>query len=109
MAGSGRMAFPFHVGTDGAVQTVEPGTDADVDQAIVMLVQTTLGERPLAPGYGIPDPAFNGVSAGDLQVGLDEYGPAGITIDEVTRDPQTQTTERMTVRWSRDDDEDMSA
>lgn len=84
---NGTLSFPFRLGADGAAATVGYGTDAEVDEAIAVLVLTRPGERPLNPTFGVPDPTFAGLYTGDVQVGLDEFGPAGITIDSVTNEP----------------------
>jgi len=101
----GTLSFPFRITPTGAAATVGYGTDAEIDEAIAVLTMTQLGERPMAPDYGTPDPAFNGLHTGDVQVGLTDHGPAGITITNITTTPSTETLSRATIHWTRDTDE----
>ncbi|MFT4471688.1 hypothetical protein ACMX2H_17445, partial [Arthrobacter sulfonylureivorans] len=71
----GVIAIPFRLTPQGEVATAPHGSPQEVDEAIVALALTRVGERPMQPSYGTPDPVFTGLSAGDLQVGLDEFGP----------------------------------
>lgn len=101
----GIISFPFRITAQGAVAVIGYGTDQEAEEAIAVLSLTQEGERLLTPGFGIPDPAFYGLHAGDLQTGLDEYGPEGITIDAIETEELNDTQQVATVRWSRDDDE----
>lgn len=103
MSEQGILAFPFRIAPDGAVATVGYGTDEEVDQAIAALALTHIGERPMQPEYGIPDPAFAGLDVGDIQVGLDDYGPAGIQVDSITTEHVSDTTDRAKILWRRID------
>lgn len=100
----GVLSFPFRLTSTGAAATVGYGTDAEIDEAIGILTQTHLGERPMAMGYGILDPTFHGLDTGDIQVGLNDYGPAGITVAKITTTPHSETMSRATIHWSRDTD-----
>jgi hypothetical protein len=98
---TGLISFPFRILATGDVATVERGSDAEVREAIAVLLLTQPGERPLAPGYGTPDPAYAGLSLGGIQLGLDTYGPDGITVEDVATAPLTDTTAETVVSWSR--------
>lgn len=93
------LAFPFGLTTGGVVATVESGSDAEVDQAIAVLLLTNHGERPMAPQFGIPDPAFAGLNLSDVQVGLDQYGPGGVRIAELDTVPVNDTQSEATLKW----------
>lgn len=97
---NGVLSFPFRLSPDGTAATTGRGTDAEVDEAIAVLCLTHLGERHMTPGFGIPDPAYAGLHVGDVQVGLDDYGPAGITVTELTKETVTETMDRAKVVWS---------
>lgn len=84
---TGALSFPFKLNPDGTADTVGYGTDREVEEAIAALVLTHLGERLMHPTFGVPDPAFAGLDVGDIQVGLDQFGPAGINIQSVTTEP----------------------
>ncbi|ASX98709.1 baseplate wedge protein [Arthrobacter phage Colucci] len=103
---NGVLSFPFRLNADGTAATVGYGADGEVDEAIAVLVLTHLGERLMHPSFGVPDPAFAGLDVGDIQVGLDQYGPAGITIQSVTQEPVDGTDQvvRAVVAWRRNSD-----
>ena len=102
---NGPLSFPFRIGPDGVAATVGKGTDAEVDEAIGVLALTHLGERPMEPRFGVPDPAFAGLNTGDIQVGLDMFGPTGITVVSVETTPVTDTYSKATIAWQRTDDQ----
>lgn len=97
----GSLSFPFRLTPTGSVATVVRGSDAEVEEAIAVLCLTSIGERPMRPTYGVPDPAFAGLHVGDVQVGLDEHGPDGILIATVTETPHNLTQAVADVTWSR--------
>jgi len=101
----GVLSFPFRLSPTGAAATVGYGTDAEVDEAIAVLTLTQTGERPMAPEFGIPDPAFSGLHPGDVQVGLTDHGPAGVTVTNITTTPATETLSMATITWTRDTNE----
>ena len=100
---NGALSFPFRLTPTGSVATVEAGSDAEADEAIAVLVLTRIGERRMRPNFGIPDPVFaHGLYIGDIQVGLDEHGPAGIKVTSLTTEPKSNTKAVATVLWERD-------
>lgn len=101
----GVLSFPFRLNPSGVAATVGYGTDAEISEAIAVLTLTQLGERPMAPDFGVPDPAFHGIHTGDIQVGLNDHGPVGVTITSIDTIPATETLSRATIHWSRDTDE----
>lgn len=98
---AGVLSFPFRLDPTGHAATVQPGSDVEVDEALAVLMLTTLGERPMAPRFGIPDPGFAGLAASDLQVGIDQFGPRGINIASLTITPVTQEKSEASVAWER--------
>lgn len=100
----GVLSFPFRLTPQGDVAVTGYGTDQEVDEAIAALVLTMVGERPMSPEYGIPDPGFAGLHTGDVQVGLDEYGPTGVTVQEIVLEPVTDAMSTADIRWARDED-----
>ncbi|QIN94359.1 baseplate wedge protein [Arthrobacter phage Abba] len=105
----GALSFPFEITPTGEVATVGYGTDAEVEQAIAVLVLTEIGERQMSPGFGVPDPAFAGLHVGDIQVGLDDYGPTGITITSVDIIDKTDRQSVADIRWTRDEEGDFQS
>lgn len=76
------LAHPFRLSPAGAAVTVEDGSDESDAQAIAVLVSTRLGERGLAPDYGVDDPVFGDLEPADIAAGLAEFGPP-LTITDV--------------------------
>jgi hypothetical protein len=102
---SGAIAFPFKITGASEVATVPYGSDAEVEQAIAVLVLTRLGERPMEPDFGTPDPMMGEITASDIQVGLDSYGPDDIVIASVTSSPSphNENTSIAHVDWHREE------
>jgi hypothetical protein len=102
---SGAIAFPFRITGTAEVATIPYGSDAEVEQAIAVLALTRLGERPMEPEFGTPDPLMGELTASDIQVGLDSYGPDGIIIASVTSSPNPHN-ENMSIAhvdWHREE------
>lgn len=104
---SGVLSFPFRVGQNAEIATVPAGSDLEVEQAIAVLVLTRLGERPMEPLFGTIDPIMAELEPGEIQIGLDTFGPEGIIIQSVETVPLngSDTVSKATVLWSRDEDE----
>jgi hypothetical protein len=100
------LSFPFRLTPTGSVATVDEGSDALVEEAIAVLCLTPIGERPMRPTYGVPDPAFAGLHVGDVQVGLDEHGPEGVTVLSVTSEPVNNSQEIADIQWTRTNEGD---
>lgn len=98
---NGALSFPFRLTPTGAAATVVRGSDTEIDEAIAVLALTVIGERRMRPGYGVPDPGFGGLHLGDIQVGLDAHGPAGITVLSIRKTVMTDTHEVDEINWSR--------
>ncbi len=57
------FAHPFRLDGSGSVATVEQGSALQAGQIAEAVVSTVVGERRLAPDFGVPDPAGTGMSA----------------------------------------------
>lgn len=101
---TGVLAFPFHLDPQGNIATAPYGSDQEVDGTIAALILTDIGERPLNPGFGIPDPTGIGITEGDIQVGLTDHGFEDVTITTLTTQPVSPTQAAVTVHWQREDD-----
>lgn len=96
------MAFPFRLDSAGSVVTVEQGSDADVEQQIVLAMSTRPGERITVPTFGVADPAFNGFEQGALQRHLNDFGP-DVEITTLRIDRTTEGREQVVIDWQRRD------
>ena len=101
---TGVLSIPFRLTPDGSIATVEHGSDSEVDEAIAALILTQVGERPMSPEYGVPDPTYAGLYPGDIQVGLNEYGPRGVSVVSVEVLPANDTQAIADVQWTYDQD-----
>ena len=102
---TGTLAFPFHLDAQGNIATTPYGSDQEVDGAIAALILTDVGERPLSPEFGVPDPTGIGLTEGDIQVGLTDHGFPDVTITELVTVPVSATQASVTVLWERDEDD----
>lgn len=93
-------SFPFRIGGDGSIATVEEGSDPAIEEAIAVAMLTRPGERVTVPTFGAIDPAFVGVEAGALQRHLDDFGP-NVVITSITTRQQPPHAEAVTVAWDR--------
>lgn len=100
----GVLSFPFRLDRMGFVATTERGSAAEVDEALAALTLTVIGERPMSPRYGVPDPAFRGLTTSDIRAGVDGYGPDGVTIVDVSTIPTSETTARTVIEWAHETD-----
>jgi len=76
-----------------------------VEEALAVLVMTVAGERPMTPTYGIPDPTFMGLTLSDVAAGVEDWGPGGVTVVSVDTAPESDSVQRATITWARDDED----
>lgn len=102
------ISFPFRLGSDGGIATVEQGSDVEIDEAIVIAVLVSPGERIQCPTFGVADPAFQGFEIGALQRHLLDFGPrVDVTALDVRLldDAALGDREEVTIAWARRDAE----
>ena len=99
------FAHPLRIDNDGAVATVEQGSLLQAQQLAIGIVSTFLGERPLAPDFGIFDPVAVGTSTAEVTAAVDLCEPdlkvVDVTITQVDDQQQVQAT----VAWDFDGEE----
>lgn len=100
---TGVIGFPFRYAPSGALITVPDGSDAEVEQIIAVGVLTRIGERPLNPLFGVPDPAFAGLDVADVQTTLNTFGPSGIDVRELSHEQENDSTSLVRIGWTRQD------
>ena len=66
---------PFVITDAGSVATVQQGTLAEIIQSVSNLIGTTPGTRYMVPGYGIPDPTFEGIDPVTLRQAVAKWEP----------------------------------
>lgn len=99
------LAHPFRLTPAGVVVTHDDSSDEADAQAIAVLISTRIGERPLAPDYGVDDPVGGRLEIAEVAAGLAAYGPP-LTITDVTIEPVDDRTEDITVYYTDEADLD---
>jgi phage baseplate assembly protein W len=92
------LSHPFRLTPAGYAETVTEGTEADVEQALAVLIGTRKGERPQVPHFGVTDPTFSALDAAEANAALAVFGPQ-IRVTRIERTPRTDTTEDVRVEW----------
>lgn len=77
------LAFPLRLGADGAFASVEQGSAAQAEQLARVVLCTVVGERALAPDFGLLDRVGVGLSAGEVRAAVALCEP-GVVVDSVT-------------------------
>lgn len=90
---------PFAIRLNGSVATAEQGSDAYIASQLAVIVGTRLGERDMVPAFGVPDAAFTGLSASDIQTCLDSFGPDGVTVSDLIVSEVSDAVDAVTVEW----------
>lgn len=98
------LSHPFRLRPDGSVATVEQETDEAHAEQLACLVLTRLGERDLAPGFGISDPTFAGIEASEIAAGVAAFGPP-VDVTDVRETPRDDGRLDVVVTFTTDDDE----
>lgn len=102
------ISFPFRINAQGGVATVDPGSDQEVDELLAALCLTSAGERVMQPDFGLPDPEWVGISESDILTGIEEFGPEGIEIVQVTEEQASETRSVYNIEWAWESVEDES-
>lgn len=69
------ISFPFRVGRNGAVVTVEQGNESYYQEQIATILLTDQGERLVQPLLGMPDIVFQGFQYSAFQAQVSEQMP----------------------------------
>lgn len=97
------ISFPFRLDANGAVATVDQGSDAEIEEQIAVAMLVRPGERITVPTFGVNDPAFNGFLLSALIRQVTDFGPR-VTIENVSVDRLTEGREQVVVKWARVDE-----
>jgi hypothetical protein len=69
------LSVPFLLSPNGSPRTVLQGSEQHRVQQVAGLIQTRIGELPLALTFGIPDPAFTTVEPTEIIAAIDNFFP----------------------------------
>ena len=98
------LAHPFRLTASGSLATIAEGSAAHAAQLAGHTLSTTVGERPLAPGFGLPDLAGGSVDAGQVAGALAACTPE-LAVDAitVTQTPDGHVDITVAVDWTQED------
>jgi hypothetical protein len=90
------FAFPFQIGSDGQILTVEQDSDAEIEGCMATGLSWPLGTRDLNPDFGIDEQAFlqDGADLEEIRTALTVSEPRAIPLleaDDTLLDRMVQT------------------
>lgn len=100
------FAHPLRLDNDGAIATIDQGSLVQAQQLAIGIVSTHLGERALAPDFGIFDPVAVGTSRAEVVAAVDLAEP-DLKVVDVTIAATDNLMQRVavTVAWADYDEE----
>lgn len=99
------FAHPLRLDSEGAVATVEQGSDRQAQQLAIGIVSTLLNERPLAPDFGIFDPTAVGTSRAEIVAAVSLCEPDLRVVDVTLATGNGRQAVDVTVAWDDDGEE----
>lgn len=93
------LSHPFRLSANGTAATVDQGSDQANAEQVAVLCSTIQGERIVLPAFGVPDPAFAGITPGVIAAQVAKWGPT-VTIRSVTANPVTDSDTDVTVSFA---------
>jgi phage baseplate assembly protein W len=93
------LSHPFRLLPNGEVATVDQGSDQANAEQLAVLCLTEIGERPMAPGFGITDPAFVVLDPSQVAAGIQTYGP-DVTLSDVRIQYESEATQLVEIDFS---------
>lgn len=101
------FTHPLRLDGTGSVTTVEQWTDMQAQQLGVAAVATVLGERELAPDFGMPDPIAAGLETEAVAAAVDTADP-DLVLESVTITGPVNNRQigMLSVGWKPDADDD---
>jgi phage baseplate assembly protein W len=85
------LTLPLQQAGDGGMRTVPVDSPAELEQAVLLLLETRPGERRAVKRYGTPDPRFGGLDRAAVLAAVEEWEPRADPLTlEVTVDGASQ-------------------
>ena len=99
------LAHPFRLDGNGSFAVVEQGSVAQAQQLAVAIHATFVGERELAPDFGVVDPVGTGITDGEVRAAV-ALGEPDLTVLDVTITGPTDARQQVavTVAWAEEED-----
>lgn len=95
------LSHPLRLDSSGAIVTIDDGSDRHAAELAGVIAATGIGERGLAPEYGLSDPSGSSVSPDVVAAAISRCEPE-LTVTSVDVDPLTSQTAtvRLSVTWA---------
>lgn len=95
------LSHPIRLDNDGAMVTMDDGSDRQAAELSGVVIATSSGERPLAPEYGLPDPSSTGLTQEVVVAALIRCEP-DLSVTSASIDPGTSNTAAvaLSVTWA---------
>ena len=82
------LAHPFRLDSAGSAAVIPQGGKRHAVEVVRHIVSCRVGERPLAPVWGLADPLADGVDEADIRAAIDLCEPdivvSGVTLTQST-------------------------
>ena len=82
------LAHPFRLDSAGSAAIIPQGGKRHAVEVVRHIVSCRVGERPLAPVWGLADPLADGVDGADIRAAIDLCEPdivvSGVTLTQST-------------------------
>lgn len=82
------LAHPFRLDSAGSAAIIPQGGKRHAVEVVRHIVSCRIGERPLAPVWGLADPLADGVDEADIRAAIDLCEPdivvSGVTLTQST-------------------------
>lgn len=82
------LAHPFRLDSAGSAAIIPQGGKRHAVEVVRHIVSCRVGERPLAPVWGLADPLADGVDEADIRAAIDLCEPdivvSGVTLTQST-------------------------
>lgn len=92
------LSFPFRLNPAGAAITADDDSAQYCAERLSVILGTRPGERPLAPDFGVNDPAFQGYTDQALRIQVSRVG-LPIDITNVRRRHLDDAREQVTIEF----------
>lgn len=93
------LRHPFNITPAGNAAVVPQGGEEEAEQTVAVILSTVIGERPMAHGFGIPDPAFAGVDTADIVTVLNDFNLTHIEVEDLVVEWPSEQVQQAEVRW----------
>ena len=94
------IAHPFRLDSSGAIVTIDDASDRYAAQLAGVVAATTVGERPLAPTYGLLDPTATPLSLSVIAATISNCEPDVTVTYSSSSIADTSAQVRLGVTWA---------